>query len=692
MKTSIIFDPLLPIWMIITITALIVIASTFGEWRGLKSFVLRTIAAFILCGALLNPQSLLEERMTLPDIALVITDISPSMEIGARQTQAQHAQDAVVEKLGALANLETVTLRVEPGQDGTRLIQTMIDGLGQLPAGRIAGVIAITDGRVHDMPKAVDNLLPDNVPFHSLIIGKKDARDRRLDALLTPKFGLVGEQVMFEIMVDDPGHEGERAGLEIRLNGVVQARFNATIGNRMSIPLKIEKRGLNTVEIRTAIAPDELTPFNNTFVSEISGVRDRLRVLLITGEPHMGGRAWRNLLKSDPSVDLVQFTILTNPGEKKVSADTKELSLIQFPERELFEEKLGEFDLVIFDHFRRRSLNVRGRKRPMLKPYYIANIAEYVERGGALLVATGPAFASEESLARSPLIAVLPARPTGELNLGPFRPKLNEKGKRHPITSVFDGEVSARWGRWYRTIDVELIGGDALMQDDNGNPLLVIDKVKKGRTAMLLSDQAWLWAKGHDGGGPYNELLRRVAHWLMGEPDLESDRLTARIEDEILTIEEFSLNDAEKNVKILKPDGTIQTLALKRIGAGHYRASMPTKDQGAYSISSGDLTAIAAVGALNPQEFKYTIATDTLLAPLVTISGGKSVWVGDNTNLPSFRKMKAGTKTANKNYAGLISNEQYNITSSRRTPIGPTWLYFLLILLAMLGAWRFESR
>jgi len=692
MNTSFVFDPLLPIWVIISLTVLILAAATLGQWRGLKSFILRTIAAFILCGALLNPQQLIEQRTPLPDIALVLNDNSESMKLADRESIASAVRSKLTDELTALGNVETVEVNIPPGKDGTRMTQALIDGLAQLPANRIAGVFAITDGQVYDLPDTPGVLLPAGVPFHSLIVGNKDARDRRLDAIITPKYGMVGETTNFELRLEDLGHEGERVLLEIRLNGVLRARFGAIVGGKISVPLEIEKRGINTVEIRAAIADDELTAVNNVLVAEISGVRDRLRVLLITGEPHMGGRAWRNLLKSDPSVDLIQFTILTNPGVKNTYAPAQELSLIQFPVRELFEEKLDEFDLIIFDQFKRRTMAARGGTRPMLSPYYISNVSKYVENGGALLVAAGTAFATEASLARSPLIAVLPARPTGEIDTVPFRPKLNEKGKRHPITSIFKGETAARWGRWYRSLDAEIIKGDALMVNDDGKPLLVVDKVKKGRVALLLSDQAWLWSKGHDGGGPYNEMFRRLAHWLMGEPDLEADRLQARVENGVLNIEHWTLDDQTQPVQVLRPDGTSQTVQLRRTEPGHFTGSINADSQGAYRISAGDLSTIAAVGALNPSEFKHVIATADILTPLVTASGGNTYWVGADATIPALRKVSAGSKASGSNFAGLIENEQYTVTASRRTPFAPTWIYFLLILAALLIAWRLEGQ
>ncbi len=696
MNSSFVLDPVLPIWAIISLTVLIIAAATFGQWRGLKSFILRAVAAFILAGALLNPQTLIEQRTPLADIALIINDKSESMAFGNRKPVSKTVHASLVDGLNGLENLELVQVNVAPGTDGTRLSRTMIDALAGLPGDRIAGVFAITDGLVHDLPENPGNLIPSGVPFHAIIIGDKTARDRRIDPLITPKYGMVGETARFELRLEDPGFAGERAELEIRVNGELVARFAATVGDKITIPVKIEKRGVNTVEIRASPAKNELTLLNNVLVAEISGVRDRLRVLLITGEPHMGGRAWRNLLKSDPSVDLIQFTILTNPGVKNTYAPPRELSLIRFPDRELFEDKLDEFDLVIFDQFKRRTMAARGRTRPMLSPYYISNISKYVENGGALLVAAGPAYATNDGLARSPLIAVLPARPTGKTTDTTFRPNLNDKGKRHPITSIFTGETSAKWGRWYRSIDAEVIKGDVLMENDDGQPLLVIDKVRKGRVALLLSDQAWLWSKGHDGGGPYNEMFRRLSHWLMGEPDLEADRLKARVENGILQIEHWALDDKNAPIQVLHPDGTAETLNLRRVSPGYFTGSLKADVQGAYRVTvsgngGGDLSSIAAAGALNPTEFKHVIATDKILAPLVTASGGGTYWAGETGSVPAVGKISANGKTSDVDFAGLIAHEKYSVTASRRTPFAPTWIYFLLILAALLIAWRVEG-
>ena len=690
---NIAFDPLLSMGLIIALALLIFMAALAAGLGRLRSYFLRLLAGLFIVLALLNPQTVIEEREPLRDAVLILKDESESMQLGGRDEAANKTYEKLIETLRADPSLEVATALVRPDADGTRMTGALIEGLGNLPASRLAGVISLSDGQVHDLPDAPESLLPKGVPFHSLIIGDPEARDRSISAITAPRYGLVGEQAEFEVRVDDKGFEGQRAQIEIKLNGDTKARFPATIGNRISVPIEIERRGSNTVELTVVPAEGgELTLNNNVFVAEISGIRDRMRVLLITGEPHNGGRSWRNLLKSDPAVDLVQFTILTNPRVKNTNARQNELSLIAFPTRQLFEEKLEEFDLIIFDHFRRRVTPSRsGRSTPLLQPYYLQNVAKYVEKGGALLLATGPAFATEQSLYRSPLAAVLPARPTGETTEAPFKPELNEKGRRHPITASFSGKEDKLWGKWFRLIDNKPISGNVLMEGPKAAPLLVIDKIGDGRVAMLMSDQAWLWAKGFDGGGPYSEMFRRTAHWLMGEPDLDAEKLTASAENGILAIERRTLEDKPQSVIVEKPDGSKQTIKLSKTANGIYRGSVKSAGLGAYRLTSGDVASVAAIGALNPREYAKLQPAEEILAPFAAGTGGAQIMTGLSADFPAIRRTAPARAKAGRDWIGLTAHNEYTVTASQRTPLAPGWLYFLLAFMALAWAWRREG-
>ena len=690
---SLAFDPYLPNWVIISFAAILFIASLMTAISGLKSYFWRLLAGLFLLLAISNPQKVDEDRTPLPDTVIVLNDASQSMQVGERNTARRAILGGLEEGFEKDTTLDVVKIDINGTEDGTKLGPALVEALGTAGNNRIAGVIALTDGQVHDNINTLTSILPEDTPFHALIIGDPDARDRRIRAIRAPRFGLVGEQADFTLQVDDPGFEGERALIEVKLNGTPKARFPITIGQPLSIPLDIERRGSNTVEMNVIAAEGELTLNNNVFVSEISGIRDRMRVLLITGEPHSGGRAWRNLLKSDPAIDLVQFTILTMPSINSTNARPNELSLIQFPTQQLFEEKLEEFDMIIFDHYERRSARTRRGMRPIISPSYFNNIIDYVEDGGALLLATGPAFASEGSLFRSPLASILPTRPTGNITTEKFRPALNEKGRRHPITSSFKGQSSATWGEWFRLIENTPISGDVLMEGANGSPLFVIDKVGEGRIAMLMSDQAWLWARGYDGGGPYREIFRRTAHWLMGEPDLEAEILSANVENDTLVIERRSLSDISDPVTVTLPSGIQRSITLDEVSEGVFKGQLPAEGFGAYRLEQGNVSTITAIGTLNPKEYANLFPTLDILSPLSEASGGyiKNVNL-EIQSLPQVRRVKINSNTAGENWLGLKAFNDYVVTRSRRTPLIPALLLFALFFLSLAMAWRQESR
>ena len=690
---NIVFDPLISTIWIGVILAIAIVAAAIGGVARLRSFILRVLSALFLTLALMNPQTVEEERDSLPDEVLVIVDTSESAQLGGRDAKIEAILGSLNSEINAAKSLETTLVRTGTDDGGTKLATNMIEALAGMPQNRLAGVIAITDGQVHDIPQNTENLLPDGVPFHAMILQDNESRDRRISAIVAPRFGLVGEQTDFEVRVDDPGYEGEKALIEIRVNGDIIARFPATIGSRVNVPVKIERRGTNTIELKVQVVEGELTEKNNTFVSEISGIRDKMQVLLVTGEPHRGGRAWRNLLKSDPSVEMVHFTILTVPNVKERVAGQNELSLISFPTGQLFEEKLKDFDLIIFDQFTRRSASSGdGRTMSLIRPYYIQNIAIYVEQGGALLIATGPGFAGENSLYRTALAGILPARPTGEIAEYAFRPQLTEKGRRHPVTSSFSGQREENWGQWFRIIESDVVSGHILMEGPGEEPLLVMEKVGDGRVGMLMSDQSWLWSKGYDGGGPYSELFRRMAHWLLGEPDLDAEKLTAQINGDELLIERTTLSDESQSVVVRKPDGTQETVAMNKIGDGVSRGTGSTAGQGAYLLQSGPVSTVTALGALNPKEYSDLSPTPEVLQPLADATGGSVFSAPENGEFVSIRRVSKGAKTSGDNWIGLVENNQYVTRNSRRKPFAPTLIYFLLAIGCLAFAWRRESQ
>ena len=642
-----------------------------------RAWLTRALGLVLLCAALLNPSLVHEEREPLPSVAAVILDRSESMQFGDRTKAAEAAYKALTAKLAEDKTLEVRTLETNPGDDGTYLHGALEGLMSDVPRDRIAGAIFITDGQIHDLPdpEKTEGLIG---PLHGLIAGDEDRGDRSVRIVNAPNFGIVGESANLIVRVEDP--RGGDVELQVSLNGGAPERIRVKAGEDTPLPVEIERRGENMVVIEAPPGPEELTLANNRTAMTIAGVRDRLRVLLVTGKPNQAGRVWRDLLKSDPSVDLVHFTIL-RPPFKTDYARPEELALIAFPTEELFEEKLTEFDLIIFDQYERQGVITQG---------YLANMSRYVAEGGALLIVAGEQFAGPASLARSPLASVLPASPTGVIRTGEFVPQLTGPGKRHAVTTPLDGQ---QWGGWMRYIEANAVGGDVLMSGPDGRPLLIVDRVSKGRVGMLMSDQIWLWASGHDGGGPFAELIRRVVHWMMKEPELEERRLALTIEAGQAKIELRTLLDAAPPLEVQTPEGELLTPRWSPAGPGTFTAEAPVEELGIYRARSGGLEAIALSGPENPKEYANLESSTALIAPVAAATDGGVFRLNEaGTNIPDVRRVGPRGNAAGNNWLGLRERGAYAVRSSTSQGLVPGILAAGLLVIFLLLAWRREGR
>jgi hypothetical protein len=692
---SIAFDPLLPWEVLAVLGAVGLILVALGLRAGARGTMLRLGSVIVLLAALANPALIEEQRKPIADVALVVVDDSDSMAIGERRQQVQAARDSLKRKLGQQEGLEVREAvlppsRIQIGSDrpgGTRLIEAMRSALVDVPPERLAGVVLLTDGQVHDVPGGLPPELG-GAPMHALIAGKKGERDRLMVLEQSPRFGVVGREVTAKFRIDDPS--GGTAPVTISVGGEVVRRLDAPVGRSIELPITVANPGANVVELEVGPGPNELTLDNNRALFTINGVRDRLRVLLVSGEPYQGERAWRNLLKSDPAVDLVHFTILRTP-QKDDFTPVRELSLIVFPMKELFDQKLKEFDLIIFDRYESGNLITRD---------YFKNIAEYVKGGGALLVSVGPVFATQRSLYRTPLGGVLPAAPLGDVLETPFKPKVTEIGQRHPVTANLpqagDPGKEPDWGRWFRLVTSRTEHGNTILQGAEDRPLVVLDRVGEGRVAQLMSDHLWLWNRGIDGGGPQPELVRRTAHWLMKEPDLEEEALRASAVGGRIEVTRRTLAASFPQVTMTAPGtpmtpGPTRTLELRQIAPGLGQAVIDVDKPGLYRFDDGTLRTVAAVGSPDPLEFSDVRATDGKLKPLVEASAGGIMWLADQPD-PDIRSVRPGRAAGGSDWIGLRRNEGYTVAGINQLPLLPGILVALAFLMAVGSAWWREGR
>ncbi len=692
---SIAFAPIVPWWIIALLAAIGLSLLGFTLAARARGVWWRALAIAGLLAALGNPLIVVEERRGLPDIGVVVIDESKSQSIGKRRELAEQALARIRERTPELGDLELRVVRAGAGggidADGTRLLAAVERAMSEVPRARLAGVVMVTDGQVHDAPKA-EVLTKESwpAPVHVLLTGERGERDRRIVIEQVPAYAIVGKPQQMTLRIDDgPGAAPGAARVVLRRDGGEPQTLRLEIGVPQTIDFTLERAGTALFEIAVEPGPRELTLENNRAVVAVAGVRDRLRVLLVTGEPHPGERTWRALLKSDPAVDLIHFTIL-RPPEAQDFTPVNELSLIAFPIRELFEVKLNEFDLIIFDRYRRRDV---------LAQIYLDNIVRWVRAGGALLLAVGPNQGNSSSLFNSPIGQIMPGVPTGRVLEQPFTPTLTDTGRRHPVTADLPGAGAPgrepSWGRWFRNVDADQRRGQTLMAGAENRPLLLLDRVGDGRVAQLQSDHIWLWARGYEGAGPHAELLRRIAHWLMKEPELEENDLKVVVKGGKVEITRRSLEADGRAIEMTMPSGEKRQVELREIGGGRAVGTTDVDEAGLYHFSDGVRIALGAVGALNPIEMDDVRTTDELLKPIVVASGGQMLWLAEG--MPDFRRMRPGRESGSaasggRSWIGMQANGDYLVSGVTQTPIMPALVVFLLGIGALLAAWRREGR
>ena len=688
MNWSIGLEPLLSWPLLAAVLVPVLLMALAGLWFRQRGALFRFAALLALAAALLNPVMRDEEREPLRSVVALVVDRSQSQEIAGRADETTRAVAGLQERLARFKQFDVRV--VEAGKSDaaderaeTRLFSALESAFRDVPPSRVAGSIMVTDGQVHDVPANISGL---SGPLHALITGDEGEQDRRIRFERAPRFGIVGKPL--ELTYRVIGTEGETGTVDVRvsINGEQQTIERATIGQEMPLDIVIPGAGRNIVELAIDAAPGELTETNNRAIALIDGIRENLRVLLVSGEPHAGERTWRNLLKSDASVDLVHFTIL-RPPEKQDGTPINELSLIAFPTRELFVEKINDFDLIIFDRYQHRDV------LPIL---YYDYIAEYVEKGGALLIAAGPEYAGEQSIARTPLIAALPGLPSGEIVEQGFYPRLTDTGKRHPVTRGLEGSATEppHWSRWFRLIGIDRPEGEIVMSGPDNKPLLVLNRKGEGRVGMFLSDQGWLWARGFEGGGPHVALYRRIAHWLMKEPELEEERLTAAGRGMTLDIRRQTMRDDPGPAQVITPSGKTLNVTMTAESPGIFTGSAETDEIGLYQIGNGDLKALAHVGPINAPEFADTVSTTEVLRPVAEESGGSVRRLAGLTgiSLPGIVPVRSAGDASGRDWIGLRTTNDSILKSVRRVPLFAGFFGLALLLLALGSMWYREGR
>jgi hypothetical protein len=689
---SIALSPFLPWPAIYVLAAAALAVSAALIWRRVRGAWLRALSMALLLLALLDPNLVQEDRRPLKDIVAVVVDRSESQDIGERPRQTDKARDELEARLKTLGDVDlrvVETSHDESETEGTKLFAALRGALSDAPPERVGGAIIITDGDAHDIPQSAA-ALGFNAPLHALITGHEGERQRRIELVEAPRYGIVGKDQIIEARVLDSADHGEPIKLTVRRDGETIATIDAKVGEQLHVKVPIDHPGPNVIELEVAPVEGEIAADSNRAVVNIEGVRDKLRVLLVSGKPHPGERMWRNLLKSDANVDLVHFTILRPPEKGADGTPINELSLIAFPVADLFGRRIKDFDLIIFDRYAQQSI----------LPYvYLENIAKYVRDGGALLMAEGPEFSTSDGLYYSPLGSISPAEPSGDDDESPYRARVSDEGRRHPVTrglSGFDANNGEpNWGRWFRLVGAKPTNGVTVMSGAGDKPLLVLSRVDKGRVGLLLSDQMWLWARGYDGGGPYVDLLRRLAHWLMKEPDLEEEALRASAKGREVTIEHQTVRGEERDINLVAPDGSKTKLDMTPYAPGLSRAHLTVNRFGLYRAEDGEHVALVNVGQENPLEMRDVVSTTEKLRSIAEATGGTarriSAGAGGAITMPRVVSLNSSPSYGGADYIGIKRTGSTELIGARSTSLASGFFGLALLLGIVTLAWVNES-
>lgn len=729
--TTLAFDPLVPVWGII-IGALIYAALLAVLWmKGKTSIWLRAVIMALFFLVLLNPVSITETRKGEKNVVLVLLDETQSQSVPPRTAQMQAAFEALKNNIDGEERLRLQSIRTrhqytdpedKDAFQETHIYTALKDALANMDKSRLGAVVIISDGQIHDIPPMLiegsgtdfslhkDLSLPQGVPIHGLITGTADEADRQIIIENTPFYGITGKEAAIDIRIEVSESLAQvPVPLTYSINGNTARTEIIPPHQSRRIMVPIEQAGHNIYQFSIPTEDGELSTRNNNKVVTINGVRDRLQVLLVSGKPNHGGRMWRDILRSDASVDLVHFTILREPG--KVDRTPKEeMSLIEFPVRELFETKINNFDLIIFDRYGLTYL---------LPSRYFDNIHDFVANGGALFMAIGPEALDDYSIFDTRIADMLPAALTGGMLEEMYTPSLSRLGLRHPVTSfmrelrVQPSSASAPPATdqqqfpldvapWFRQIEVEpKPTAQVLMRGAQNQPLLLLDRYEQGRVALLTGDQLWLWARGFHKAGPDRLFLKRSIHWLMKEPDLEENGLQARVQGRQIRLIKRSLEETDIDITMTHPDGSEETITMRPEGGEPAETIIQADEAGIYKFTHKTQNVFAVVGDLNTPEQTDLLSTLEKLKPLINATGGYLNRV-HNQGVPSLRLRESASNTMSSldsrfsgisgQWMGVWNRKAYSIAGTKETPLLPTLPVFLLIFLGLVAAWIIESR
>jgi uncharacterized membrane protein len=542
--------------------------------RAVALLLMRLLAVSACLFVVLQPRLEFGQTSIVPNYVAVLVDASRSMGVAPPDrgpTRMDRAAGLLADAASTFAEWESHGHKVEmysfgevlapmarpapaaphafpaPKAEATRIGEALSELRTRFAGRDLGAVVLVSDGidigRIGKGPLDADTrktLSALGAPVHTVFIGERELRDLSVAAVLTDDFAFVRTPVKIEALLRHSGLAGRMVEVSLLRDGrpvdgkAVLLREDAA-QEKITFEFMPDHPGNYVFEIKTPVLAGEALDSNNSQVFTLKVIRDRVRVLHVCGRPSWNERFMRSLLRLDPNVDLVSFFILrTDTDDMALGPD--EMSLIPFPYKEIFDEQLRSFDLLIFDNFN-------------FKPYwvepYLPGVRAYIEDGGALAMIGGDLSFASGMYSESELRPVLPVNLAGIPPEGPasfttdsFRPRLTPEGRRHPVTSLSLDEKTneARWAGMPPLLGINRVAGlqpgaRALLvhptqksSDGKPAPVLAVMDIGKGRTLALMTDSAWNWgfqaAGTGDDGRAFQRFWEDAIRWLVRDPAL----------------------------------------------------------------------------------------------------------------------------------------------------------------------------
>ena len=638
------------------------------------------------------------------------TALGADLQVVAEMPSTQRASDLS----GALFGLKKTL-----GQEDLGGIVVLSDGID-------TGDIGARTKPGEDLDRlSVEKLQALGAPVHTIATTEAASlRDLAISRVLRDDFAFVHNKTGIEVEVQVMGVEtGEAVGVTLSREGEVLGTKQLTVRKgqtRYNVPFEFVPAALGK-EVYTVSLPHlsgEALYENNTSHFLLRVIRDKIRVLQVVGRPSWDERFLRRLLKGNPNIDLISFFILRSDTNLQRAA-SNEMSLIPFPTRELFEQELGSFDLIVFQNF---------NFGPYTMGQYLPRIADFVKKGGGFVMVGGDLSFASGGYAGTPIEEILPVSLPSGLGQGelieptPFRPKLTPAGQRHPITQLaFDPRANTElWAKLPAQRGTNLVSGaapgatvllthpDQRGPDGKPMPVLTVGEREQGRVMALTTDSSWRWGFESLGEGgtlrEYQLFWSNAMRWLIKDPELKLLRID-------LAQDRYLPGDTIAPViKLYRPDyqpqanqeGTLH-VSWRPFGAEAPPAE-PTTDVVPFVTDSlGQALPQVAVtkpgiytleAKVTPKEGGGELEDQTLALVVQDLGEWRSPIPRDDL-LRQISQATGGQAAAKGNLPGSMPfKESQSVRVNRRKVIGlwdSTWC-FLLILVLLATEWSCRKR